>query len=85
MGQQRTYLKWDQFGFPLASRDRFETLQCLRDWAVAKCAVCFAYGCYNRRMKTYINVRVPTKAYKKLRKRADREGRTLVGLIELLA
>src|SRR5437762_4674191 len=44
MGQQRTYLKWDQFGFPLASRDRFETLQCLRDWAVAKCAVCFAYG-----------------------------------------
>jgi hypothetical protein len=36
-------------------------------------------------MKTYINVRVPTKAYKKLRKRADRERRTLVGLIEILA
>jgi hypothetical protein len=30
-----------------------------------------------------INVRVPTKAYRKLRKRADREGRTLVGLIEV--
>jgi len=36
-------------------------------------------------MKKYINVRVPEKAYRKLRKRADREGRTLVGLIELLA
>lgn len=40
---------------------------------------------YYQCMKTYINVRIPERAYKALRKRADKERRTLVSMIEILA